>query len=109
MRRHKLVALIGVIAIAIAGCASEDTTTTSSPAPSPSEAASPQPSPTTAQPATAQPLVAQRLPTPGPVPGLIQPTNIKERERQIQSETKIERVIPLLDCLQWYPGLQPAP
>ncbi len=98
MRRLKLVAFLGVITIAIAGCASEETppaTTSRAVPPSP---ASPQPSPA-ATPTPGQSPTAQKSPPPA-VSGLIQPTNSQERARQVQTEIKNQSRDP-------FAGLQP--
>lgn len=100
MRRLKLVAFIGVITVAIAGCASEETPpVATSPSVSPSTAVSPQPSPAATKPAPTQPLVAQKPSAPA-VSGLIQPTNSQERARQVQTEIKNQSRDP-------FAGLQP--
>ncbi len=96
MGRHKLVALVGMITLAIAGCASEETPPVAT-SPSPGAVAA---SPSAANPrataplatkspgATAQPLIAQRSPAPAAVPGLIQPTNPDERTNQVKADIK---------------------
>lgn len=102
MRRPKLVAFIGVITVAIAGCTSDETPrTTQSPTPSPTTAASPQPSPSPAatKPTPGPSPTAQNSPAPA-VSGLIQPTNSQERARQVQTEIKNQSRDP-------FAGLQP--
>lgn len=90
MHRNRLVALAGILTLAIAGCASEETAppAATSPAPSPTVAASPAPSPAptaTQSPAATQTLAA-RNPVQPPVPGLIPPTNAQERQKQVKTE-----------------------
>ncbi|MGQ9871791.1 MAG: hypothetical protein ACUVQO_13495, partial [Leptodesmis sp.] len=112
MRRPKLVAFIGVITVAIAGCASDETPpVATSPAVSPSPAVSSQPAPSPTKPATAQPLVTQKPPAPA-IPGLIQPTNSQERARQVQTEIKNQPRDPfagLLPNVPIAPAASPQP
>lgn len=98
MRRPKLVAFIGVMMVAIAGCTSEETPPVAQSPASPTPAVSPQPSPA-AKPTPAQPLVTQKSSAPT-VSGLIQPTNPQERARQVQTEIKNQSRNP-------FAGLQP--
>lgn len=99
MRQPKLVAFIGVMMVAIAGCASEETPPVAQSPASPTPAVSPQPSPAATKPTPAQPLVTQKSPAPA-VSGLIQPTNSQERARQVQTEIKNQSRNP-------FAGLQP--
>ncbi|MDX2243361.1 MAG: hypothetical protein NW224_21990 [Leptolyngbyaceae cyanobacterium bins.302] len=93
MQQNRLVTLVGILMLAIAGCASEETppvATSPSPAPSPVTASpAPAASPTLGQPANQSPLVAQR-PAPA-VPGLIPSTNAQEREKQVRTEINSNR------------------
>jgi len=89
MGSQRLVALVGAVTIAIAGCSSEDTTTTTASSPSPDPAATPiTPVPSAAPAPVAQPLVVQKKQSTRVVAGLIQPTNAEERARQVESEIK---------------------
>jgi hypothetical protein len=101
MGQPKLVAIVGVMIIAIAGCASEETppvatspavSPTVNPTVSPTTAASPQASPGT-QPGNPQPLTSPSPSAPA-VSGLIQPTNPQERARQVQTEIKANQRNP---------------
>ncbi|MBM0743757.1 hypothetical protein JOY44_19400 [Phormidium sp. CLA17] len=86
MGLQRLVALIGAMTVAIAGCSSEDTTTPTASTPSPTPAATPIPQ--TALAPAAQPLVVQKKQSTRAVAGLIQPTNAEERAKQIESEIR---------------------
>jgi hypothetical protein len=112
MGQRKLVAIVGVIALATVGCASEPTvdTTTASPSPAVTPAVTPAP---TASPGVspgtttfAKPLVPG---SPGAafaavpsVLGLIQPTNAKERGAQAVAQAKANQKDP-------FSGLPPTP
>lgn len=89
MGSQRLVALIGAVTIAIAGCSSEEPAppTASSPSPAPAATTTP-PSPSVSPAPAAQPLVVQKKPTTRVVAGLIQPTNAEERANQVESEIK---------------------
>jgi hypothetical protein len=110
MGQRRLVAIIGAIALTTVSCASEQTvdttdTTAASPSPTVSPAASPGSSP--AAQTFAKPLVAQKNPTAGfgaipTVPGLIQPTNAKERGSQAITQAKADPKDP-------FAGLPPTP
>lgn len=86
MQGNRLVTLLGLMAIAIAGCASEEPPVVTSPTPSPATPSTPSPAVTT--PSQTQPMVAQRPGLPAPVPGLIQSTNPQERGRQVETEIR---------------------
>jgi len=81
MRQRIVLALIGTVALTMAGCAAEEETPTAS-SPSPEATASPA---STAQKPFAKPLVAQKPTVPTAIPGLIQSTNPDERARQVQA------------------------
>ena len=90
MGSQRLVALVGAVTIAIAGCGSQDTTTptASSPSPDPAATATTTPIPPASPAPVAQPLVVQKKQTTRVVAGLIQPTNAEERARQVESDIK---------------------
>ncbi|MEX0267851.1 hypothetical protein AB3R30_01790 [Leptolyngbyaceae cyanobacterium UHCC 1019] len=87
MGSQRLVALIGAVTIAIAGCSSEDTTTPTASTPSPDPAAT-TPAPAVVPAPVAQPLVVQKKQPTRAVAGLIQPTNAAERAKQVESEIR---------------------
>lgn len=89
MGSQRLVALVGAVTIAIAGCGSESTTTTTVSSPAPDPAATPiAPAPSAALAPAVQPLVVQKKQNTRTVAGLIQPTNADERAKQIESEIR---------------------
>jgi len=111
MHEHKVVAVVGAIAIALAGCASEQPSDiASSPLPSPSPAAKPATSPTAAKPLVAR--KATTLAAPGKaVTGLIQSTNPEERAKQVQTSISAEQKVPkdpFLALPPVLPRLQPT-
>lgn len=102
MRWSVLSAGVGAIALMMVGCASEPEVTAPSPLPVPSPTAQ-KPAVTAQQPFGTKPLVAQKLPQPTTVPGLIQSTNRDERARQVQSAIDAQR-----GKKDPFAGLQPA-
>lgn len=105
MRRNRLLGLVGIMTIAIAGCASESSDPVAeSPSPSP-VAASPIPSPAAKPSPTAQqPLVAQKpVQT---VPGLIPSINSQERSNQVETKIKVDKT---KDPFAAVPPALPAP
>lgn len=90
MRRHGLVIVVGAIAGAIVGCASEEPPAPTVNAPSPQASVSPGASPNAA-PSFAQPLVAQKPQANSALPGLIQSTNATERTKQVTAKIQPNR------------------
>jgi hypothetical protein len=103
MGQRQQTILIGLVTLAIVGCASEQATVPPA-APSPEATASPVPAPNAAgSQAFAKPLVAQSPAAAVPaIPGLIQPTNPQERRSQVGAKTGSSRT-------DAFAGLPPAP
>lgn len=87
MRQRLGLVIIGAIALAMAGCASETPPPVATTSPAPAPAASP----AAAQQPFAKPLVAQKPVTTAAVPGLIQPTNADERVKRVQANINKSR------------------
>lgn len=106
MGSQRLVALVGAMTIAIAGCASEDTTTPTASSPSPDPAVT-TPIPPVSRAPVAQPLVVQKKQSNRVVAGLIQPTNSEERAKQVESEIRnSESRNPFVGLPPHYPSRQ---
>lgn len=99
MIQRRLIALLGAIALAVAGCTSDDTADTTqapaspspdaaspSPVATPSPGASPAPGATKTATAKAQPAGQAKTGSSLAASGLIEPTNAAERAKQTQSQ-----------------------